>query len=139
MINWSTEQPQIEAAALLYNVDSLYVCAIRHQENGPSSAEPGHTFGEFGVPTADAPDYVSQLAACCATVRDRMGEYMGPPFTIMQGPKVKRLAYARAFITWFASKWAPVGAGNDPTNLNANWPSGVMAAYYGWIALGRVQ
>src|SRR5208282_3293223 len=139
MINWSTEQPQIEAAAPLYGVDATFICAIRHQENGPPSAESGHEFGEFGVPTADAPDYQSQLATCCATVRDRMAEYMGPPFLMMQGPKVKRLAYARAFISWFASKWAPVGANNDTGNINQFWPSNVMAAYYGWIALGRVQ
>ncbi len=139
MINWSLEEPLIEDAAPLYGVDALFICAIRHQENGPPSAEGGHEFGEFGVPTADAPDYQSQLAACCATVRDRMGEYMGPPFTVMQGPKVKRLAYARAFISWFASKWAPYPDDNDPDGLNRNWPSNVMAAYYGWIALGRVE
>ena len=139
MIDWPTELPLIQATAPLYGVDAYYIAAIRHQENGPPSAESGHEFGEFGVPTADAPDYQSQLATCCATVRDRMGEYMGPPFLMMQGPKVKRLAYARAFISWFASKWAPVGVNNDPTNLNAGWPAGVMAAYYGFIALGRVQ
>jgi hypothetical protein len=28
-----------------------------------------------------------------------------------------------------AQMWAPVGAHNDPTNLNANWPRGVSAAF----------
>ncbi len=32
-----------------------------------------------------------------------------------------------------AQMWAPVGARNDPTNLNANWPRGVSAAF---VALG---
>ena len=26
-----------------------------------------------------------------------------------------------AFIAFWAARWAPVGATNDPTNLNANW------------------
>ena len=28
-----------------------------------------------------------------------------------------------------AAHWAPIGAGNDPTNLNANWAGGVAAGY----------
>jgi hypothetical protein len=32
----------------------------------------------------------------------------------------------RGFVEYFASQWAPVGAANDPTNLNANWPRNVL-------------
>jgi hypothetical protein len=30
------------------------------------------------------------------------------------------------FIRAWASRWAPVGATNDPTSLNANWPRNVL-------------
>ena len=32
-------------------------------------------------------------------------------------------------IDGIAAHWAPIGAGNDPTNLNANWAGGVAAGY----------
>jgi hypothetical protein len=30
------------------------------------------------------------------------------------------------FIAFWAARWAPAGAGNDPNNLNANWASNVQ-------------
>ena len=30
------------------------------------------------------------------------------------------------FITFWAHRWAPVGASNDPTGLNKNWPVNVL-------------
>jgi len=30
-----------------------------------------------------------------------------------------------AFVAFWASRWAPIGAANDPRNLNANWASNV--------------
>ena len=29
------------------------------------------------------------------------------------------------FIAYWSLRWAPIGAANDPTNLNANWPRNV--------------
>jgi hypothetical protein len=37
---------------------------------------------------------------------------------------------ARAFVTFWAARWAPQGVANDPTNLNANWPGNV---YKNWV------
>jgi hypothetical protein len=31
------------------------------------------------------------------------------------------------FIAFLGSRWAPVGAANDPTNLNSNWVRNVQA------------
>ena len=31
-----------------------------------------------------------------------------------------------AFLAFWAKRWAPVGAENDPNNLNANWASNVQ-------------
>jgi hypothetical protein len=33
------------------------------------------------------------------------------------------------FVSFWAARWAPVGAANDPTSLNANWPKNVLK---GW-------
>jgi hypothetical protein len=30
------------------------------------------------------------------------------------------------FVEFWAKRWAPVGAKNDPTSLNANWPKNVL-------------
>ena len=35
-----------------------------------------------------------------------------------------------AFVAWWAKRWAPVGAANDPTGLNSNWPT-VVAKLWG--------
>ncbi len=31
-----------------------------------------------------------------------------------------------AFVYFWAQRWAPQGAANDPTNLNKNWPKNVL-------------
>ena len=35
----------------------------------------------------------------------------------------------QAFIVFWARRWAPVGAANDPNNLNANWASNVVTLW----------
>lgn len=36
-----------------------------------------------------------------------------------------------AYIHFWAARWAPVGARNDPTSLNAHWPSNVYRLWTG--------
>lgn len=36
-----------------------------------------------------------------------------------------------AFVTYWGARWAPLGAANDPHNLNANWVPNVLT---GWRA-----
>lgn len=36
---------------------------------------------------------------------------------------------AAAFVTFFGSKWAPVGVANDPRGLNLNWAKNVLALW----------
>lgn len=33
---------------------------------------------------------------------------------------------AEGFVAFWGAKWAPVGAKNDPNNLNRNWPLNVL-------------
>ena len=39
-----------------------------------------------------------------------------------------------AFVQFWAARWAPQGAANDPTSLNANWPVNVAAL---WLVGGH--
>lgn len=132
MINWSLEIPQIEKVAAEYAVDPFFIAAIRHAENGAAGRE-------FGVLSEDATTYEAQLRGACASLRGELSRYVGNAFDVLQGPKVKRLIYRKAFITWFASIWAPGGARNDPTNLNANWARNATVAYLTWVTMGHVQ
>lgn len=40
-----------------------------------------------------------------------------------------RQAFRTGFVSFWASRWAPVGAENDPTALNKNWPTNVLKAW----------
>lgn len=37
--------------------------------------------------------------------------------------------HREAFIAFWAARWAPRGAGNDPGHLNDNWPRNVLSAW----------
>jgi hypothetical protein len=38
-----------------------------------------------------------------------------------------------AFVTFWGHRWAPVGATNDPTNLNKNWPVNVLRFWLSYV------
>lgn len=44
-------------------------------------------------------------------------------------PNPRRLAFSYDFIRFVGAKWAPVGASNDPTDLNRHWVANVEAIY----------
>lgn len=132
MINWSIEYPQIEIEAALFGVDPYFIAAIRHAENGGPGLEFGDEYARGGT-------YYAQLIGCCATLRNKLSQYIGNPFELAQSGPIKRLVYSKGFISWFASKYAPVGAVNDPNGKNANWPKNAMFAYQAAIALRKVE
>jgi hypothetical protein len=121
-VQWSDEWLMIRAAALAHGVDAFFLAAIRQAENGG----PGK---EFGVLTIKAPTYSEQLEAACATVRNRMVER--PPRLRVRLLKsgISRLCLNDDWIGWFASRWAPLGAANDPHELNPHWVDNVCALY----------
>lgn len=111
----SKEWPLIKEAASKYGVNPYFMAAIRQAENGG----PGR---EFGVVSVDAPTYDEQLRIACLTVAHRMALYPGCAHSRQNGVSIM----SENFIQWFAHIWAPLGVGNDPHNLNANWPSNVV-------------
>ena len=118
MINWAWERSQIAAAAAIHRVDPDYIEAIRVAENGA----PGR---EFGVLDQGADTYEAQLRIACRSVAHRLAECPFNPLTWSDG----KSRYKAEFVKWFAGKWAPPGAGNDPDNLNPAWFRNAWSAY----------
>jgi hypothetical protein len=125
MIDWAKETPLIIAACAQHGIDEAFVRAIREQENGPDATE-GKEFGEFGVPTRLAASYEEQLDVTIHTVAHWLSDFQGNP--LMLGAN-HRLIYSHTWLVRFAAIWAPVGANNDPTGLNAAWPINVQKFY----------
>lgn len=63
------------------------------------------------------------LEVTCRTVTHALSDYVlaagaAPEGTMRDG-----------FIAFLGARWAPRGAANDPTNLNANWARNVQSIY----------
>lgn len=41
-----------------------------------------------------------------------------------------KTTHAADFVHFWQQRWAPVGASNDPTHLNANWARNVLALWH---------
>lgn len=121
-MEWSDEWRFIRASALAHGIDPYFVGAIRKAENGG----PGR---EFGVLSTKATTYQAQLDTCCATVRQRMLEKAPRLRPYRPANGILRLCLNSDWIEWFGSVWAPLGASNDPTHLNANWANNVTILY----------
>ncbi len=68
---------------------------------------------KISVSTVDTLDRAVEIA--CRTICHRMMD-----FVQLDNVRVK------SFVGYLGSKWAPIGAENDPTNLNKNWISNVI-------------
>ena len=133
MIDWPKEIPIIAALAAEYQVDPLFIAAVRVAENGPVGKE-------FGVEDPAANTYELQCREACATVRDRLTSYYpGNPLVLKPSGPIKRVCYSPAFIGEFQRVWAPTtNATNDPQNLNRFWLTNASAAYARFIAAGTI-
>lgn len=122
-MNWDEEMAAIIAAARLRNLDPLFIAAIRKTENGSDDIA-------FGILDGKTHGYQAQLAACAATVRNRLAAYGINPLERDTSVSPPRLRYTEDFIRWFAAIYAPtVGATNDPTSLNKNWIANCLSWY----------
>ena len=117
-MTWDDEVAAIKEMAQRRGVDWAFVAAIRKAENGGDGRQ-------FGVLSVEAATYEDQLMVCCNSVAHRLDEYPANPV----GRRDGRLVYREGFIDYFARHWAPIGADNDPSGLNANWTNNVEAFY----------
>lgn len=86
--------------------------------------------------------YGEALAIACKTIRNRVlacQQFDIPlyetvrhnamdPWTGEENPR--RLVFSEKFIQFLGERWAPVGADNDPQNLNHHWVSNVLSIYH---------
>jgi len=86
-----------------------FMLAVRMCEQGRKGLE-------FGVMAAKDTDLRTQAEWTMATlIKDTKRWYTN---NLANG---KSKSDYPSFISYFADKWSPVGASNDPTNLNKNW------------------
>jgi hypothetical protein len=78
-------------------------------------AEKGRKGFEFGVIAVKDTDLETQCAYACATVQKNFERF--------------RESGEQDFIAFLGKRYAPVGAANDPHNLNSHWVSNVRWFY----------
>ena len=69
----------------------------------------------------DCKDFLDALSIAHNTVYHALWDFS---FTPLQNRPTD-------FIEFLGARWAPCGAANDPTNLNANWVKNVKAIFNG--------
>jgi len=109
----------IESTAAREAIDPRFLQAIRRIENGG----PGREFGVLSVP---APTYEDQARVAAETVH-RNVERLEKLGKVAVDPATGR--YTEEFVRFFSSRYAPVGAANDPTGLNQNHVRNLIRVY----------
>ena len=102
------ERATIAAAASRAAIDPSFLTALRRTENGG----PGREFGVLSVP---APTYQDQARVAAESVRRSIGRFEATGGRAVDSVSGK---YTTEFIEFFSRRYAPVGAANDPKNLN---------------------
>jgi murein DD-endopeptidase MepM/ murein hydrolase activator NlpD len=102
----------VEAGAT-YKIDPRLLVAITGQETSfakTGNATSIHNAWGWG-PNVNFPDWTTGIT------------------TIARGLSNGYIGEGRTTIAEIGAKWAPIGAGNDPGNLNSNWVTGVSRFY----------
>lgn len=73
-------------------------------------------------PEADRRQFAIEVV--CRSAVHAMSDYLKAPGA----------GRAEGFVHFWANRWAPPGASNDPRHLNENWPGNVLAAWKPAIA-----
>ncbi len=115
------EQHDILRIAAEIGVPATFLAAIRIAENG----RPGR---EFGVLSESADTYEAQCRIAALSIRNNQYRYIA---RFREWPTDAAGGLSEAFTKFMAGRWAPLGADNDPDNLNAHWPKNVWRVYTG--------
>lgn len=112
------ERVQIRSAAARAAVDPRFLEALRRAENGG----PGREFGVLSVP---APTYEDQARVAAETIRKNAERFERAGGTAIDAAG----RYTEEFIRFFSSRYAPIGAANDPTRLNRHHAQHLIRLY----------
>ena len=114
-----SEETLIREVAQREGIDARFLQALRRAENGG----PGREFGVLSVP---APTYGDQARVAAETVRRNAERFERSGGQVVD-PESGR--YTEEFIRFFSSRYAPVGATNDPAGLNRYHARNLVRAY----------
>jgi hypothetical protein len=115
----SEETATIAREADRTGIDPALLVALRRTENG----RPGREFGVLSV-AADGQEAQARVAA--NTVRNTILRFeRGGGVTV--DPATNR--YSEAFLRFLSSRYAPIGAANDPAGLNRHHAPNLIALY----------
>jgi hypothetical protein len=104
----------IQDKAKFFGLDVNFIRAMVKAEGG---AEAFVKAVQCSVKTCKTLEKAIEIA--CRSVAHRAFEYAVSP----------KLQKAGTFTEYLGSKWAPIGADNDPTGLNNNWVKNVVFWY----------
>jgi hypothetical protein len=113
--------PDVQATATHFGVDAGLIQAVVDAEGNIVRAV------QCSIPASDpywsarpeVTDRVKALEVTCRSAVHAMSDFMK--------------TMEPTFVKFWAARWAPRGATNDPHNLNANWPGNVQTY---WAKLG---
>jgi hypothetical protein len=105
--------------ALRTGVDPSLLVALRRAENGRSGKE-------FGVVSVAADGLDAQARVAANTVRNTLARFERDGGTAVDRTTGR---YTEDFLRFFSSRYAPVGAANDPTGLNRHHAANLIALY----------
>ena len=103
-----TIDPDVQAIAHQFGIDAALIQAVVNAEGNIVRAV------QISVPSVK--DRAAALDVVCRSAVHAMSDYV-------------KVNHHDEFVKFWGARWAPIGAANDPTNLNANWAGNVMA---GW-------
>ena len=100
-------------------VDPSLLSALRRTENGGMGRE-------FGVLSVAAPDVEAQARVAANTIRNTQARFEQEGGTVVDAASGR---YTEAFLRFFSSRYAPLGAQNDPAGLNRFHAANLIANY----------
>ena len=116
----STQETAVIAhEAARTGVDPSLLSALRRTENGGVGRE-------FGVLSVAAPDLGAQARVAANTIRNTQARFEQAGGTVVDAASGR---YTDAFLHFFSSRYAPVGAQNDPAGLNRFHAANLIANY----------
>lgn len=125
------EDIDIRRVATEQGIDWLFLRALRRTENGGDGRQ-------FGVLSVSAPTWTEQATVAARTIRHTLGRYWQNTHLDPWDEAVG--GYSPTFVRYFSAGgigwtgYAPAGAANDPTGLNANHARNLEAFYRPTVA-----
>lgn len=126
------ELPLIREVAKKVGVDPALLMAIRQAEGGkkfpfgimPSKPYKQSTgYKESGQFKKFSSELEKQAVWCAWTIKANQSRWASLNW-------LKKAAHGNDFLRFLGSRYAPIGAGNDPNGLNRNWVPNVSNFYH---------